>query len=62
MRSLRVALPVSIGYGPIDSNYERGTSLRVVHAGPEIYPLAKTGGLGDVCAALPTALAELGPR
>jgi starch synthase len=60
MRSLRVAVPVSIGYGPIDSNYERGTSLRVLHAGPEIYPLAKTGGLGDVCAALPTALAELG--
>jgi starch synthase len=26
----------------------------------EIFPLAKTGGLGDVCAALPAVLAELG--
>src|SRR3972149_9852103 len=34
--------------------------MRVLMATPEIYGLAKTGGLGDVSAALPAALAELG--
>ncbi|HUL67008.1 MAG TPA: glycogen synthase GlgA [Burkholderiaceae bacterium] len=33
---------------------------RVLHVGAEIYPLVKTGGLGDVLGALPTALAQLG--
>jgi len=33
---------------------------RVLHVGAEIYPLVKTGGLGDVLGALPTALAERG--
>jgi starch synthase len=36
------------------------TPLRVLFASPEIYPLAKTGGLADVSAALPAALASLG--
>lgn len=34
--------------------------MRILMATPEIYGLAKTGGLGDVSAALPAALAELG--
>jgi starch synthase len=33
---------------------------RVLHVGAEIYPLVKTGGLGDVLGALPPALAERG--
>lgn len=34
--------------------------LRVLFASPEQFPLAKTGGLADVSAALPAALAALG--
>jgi starch synthase len=34
--------------------------MRVLFASSEIYPLAKTGGLADVAASLPLALAELG--
>ena len=34
--------------------------LRVLFATSELYPLAKTGGLGDACAALPAALVALG--
>jgi starch synthase len=34
--------------------------LRVLHVAAEIYPWVKTGGLGDVIAALPAALAEAG--
>jgi starch synthase len=34
--------------------------MRVLLASPEAYPLAKTGGLADVCAALPAALALQG--
>jgi starch synthase len=35
-------------------------ALRVLQVGAEIYPLVKTGGLGDVMAALPPALAARG--
>jgi len=34
--------------------------IRVLQVGAEIYPLVKTGGLGDVMAALPPALARSG--
>jgi starch synthase len=34
--------------------------LRVLHASAELYPWVKSGGLGDVAAALPPALAALG--
>ncbi len=33
--------------------------MRVLFASSEIYPLAKTGGLADVSAALPTSLTKL---
>jgi glycogen synthase len=34
--------------------------LRILHVAAEIYPLVKTGGLADVVAALPPALAARG--
>jgi starch synthase len=34
--------------------------MRVLHASAELYPWVKTGGLGDVAAGLPAALAALG--
>ncbi|HEV2335168.1 MAG TPA: glycogen synthase GlgA [Stellaceae bacterium] len=37
-----------------------GSPLRILHVAAELYPWVKTGGLGDVIAALPPALVELG--
>ena len=34
--------------------------MRILHVAAEIYPLVKTGGLADVVAALPAALAARG--
>jgi starch synthase len=34
--------------------------MRVLYAASEIFPMAKTGGLGDVASALPAALAQAG--
>jgi starch synthase len=36
------------------------TSMKVLHVAAEVFPLVKTGGLADVVAALPVALAEQG--
>lgn len=37
-----------------------GDSLRVLHVAAEVFPIVKTGGLADVVAALPPALAQQG--
>jgi starch synthase len=38
---------------------QSSSTLRILFVTPEIYPLSKTGGLGDVSAALPAALREM---
>ena len=35
-------------------------NVRVLHVTAEVYPQVKTGGLGDIAAALPTALLSQG--
>jgi starch synthase len=47
---------------PVPDAFEksRSGSMRVLHCAAELYPWVKTGGLGDVMAALPSALAALG--
>ncbi len=37
-----------------------GAALKVLHVAAEVFPLVKTGGLADVVAALPVALADQG--
>ena len=50
--------------GSTDKGFDDGrdgrAALRVLLVASEIYPLAKTGGLADVCGALPKALRGLG--
>ena len=36
------------------------TSMRIAFCSPEVFPFAKTGGLADVCGALPRALEHIG--
>lgn len=38
----------------------QGGAIRLLFVASEIFPLAKTGGLADVCSALPKALSRLG--
>jgi len=45
------------GEGPIPSPLR---SLRILHVAAELFPWVRTGGLGDVIAALPPALIDLG--
>lgn len=47
------------GSSPATQSKDRAR-IRALFASPELFPLAKTGGLADVSAALPAALAELG--
>jgi starch synthase len=44
----------------MDDDTRTGGSPRVLFVASEAYPLAKTGGLADVCGALPAMLAGLG--
>ncbi|HEX2150457.1 MAG TPA: glycogen synthase GlgA [Stellaceae bacterium] len=45
---------------PPDASEAVPAPMRVLHAASELYPWVKTGGLGDVMAALPPALRALG--
>src|SRR3546814_15821002 len=44
----------------LSSDLNQAKTMRVLFVTSEFYPLVKTGGLADVSAALPAALAELG--
>src|SRR5579864_5381823 len=48
------------GRDPRQRQGEGQPPLRVLHAAAELFPWVKTGGLGDVMAALPPALAARG--
>ena len=45
---------------PADDRPAEVTGLRALAVASELFPLVKTGGLGDVAGALPKALAEVG--
>ena len=45
-----------------DPTLRRGEPLNILFASTEVAPFSKTGGLGDVAAALPGALAARGTR
>jgi len=47
-------------YRPVPVPRGEAKSMKVLYAASELFPLAKTGGLADVAAALPSALARLG--
>lgn len=51
------AVPAVIWQQP---NRAPAGNVRVLHVTAEVYPQVKTGGLGDIAAALPTALLSQG--
>lgn len=51
---------LAMGMAVSESAPDAPERIGVLFASPEVFPLAKTGGLADVSAALPAALSELG--
>jgi starch synthase len=45
---------------PARAVFQPGPTIKVLHVAAEVFPLVKTGGLADVMAALPVALAQQG--
>ena len=48
--------------GPTDGIYQKREVMDILVASSEVVPFAKTGGLADVCGALPRELSRLGHR
>ena len=55
-----MAVTAGLDRSRLAQQVQAGNSLRVLFVASEIYPLAKTGGLADVCASLPRHLAHQG--
>ena len=60
--SMRLPVPLqsTVKSGQRVDQRERCCLTRILFVSPEIFPLSKTGGLGDVSAALPAALTDEG--
>lgn len=55
-----MAVTSDVDRGRLVQQMHPGNPLRMLFVASEIYPLAKTGGLADVCASLPPQLARQG--